>query len=146
MLTGSAWSDACILNISARGLLIQSTGSTPQGSVVELRRGDHVIVARVIWREGMRAGLNAEDRLPMDEMLSLGHSSALQLNSVEAQLIERRQRQRTLEAHAESRFASRTMQFASVAVIAVCLAGTVFILAEEALARPIAFVEAALGS
>jgi hypothetical protein len=37
------------------------------------------------------------------------------------------------------------MEFASVAVIAVSLAGTVFTLAEQALARPIAYVQAALG-
>jgi hypothetical protein len=145
MLTGAAWSDACILNISSRGLLIQTSRSTPQGSVVELRRDDHVIVARVVWREGMRAGLSAADRLPVEEILSLRQSSTLQPKAVDGQVIDRRKRQRMQDAYEEGRLASRTMEFASVAVIAVCLAGTVFTLAEQALASPIAYIEAALG-
>jgi hypothetical protein len=142
MRMDSAWSDACILNISSRGLLIHTTRSTPQGSIVELRRGDHVIVARVIWREGTRAGLSAEERLPVEEILSLGQSAAFAVSAPDYQPDERRARPRT---HEESRLASRTMEFASVAVIAMCLAGTVFALAEKALWKPMVHLEAALG-
>jgi len=61
----SGWTDACILNISSRGLLVHSARTGPAGSIVEVWRGDHVIVARVVWHDGARAGLEAEDKLPV---------------------------------------------------------------------------------
>jgi hypothetical protein len=142
LLSGAAWSDACILNISSRGLLIQTNRSAPQGSFVELRRGDHLIVARVVWRAGTRTGLSASERLPVEEILSLGQLSALGSSARFGEPAERRQTAR--EAHERSRLASRAMEFASVAMIAACLAGTAFALAGRVLARPIADVEAAL--
>lgn len=141
MLLGSSWSDACILNISARGLLIQSGRSTPQGSVVELRRGDHVIVARVVWRLGLRAGLRAEGALPVEEILTLGQSPSLQLTASMRRAAERRQRARTED---ESRHRARAFEFVSVVVIAACFGAMAFSMVERALARPMAFVEAAL--
>ena len=44
MRTSAGWSDACILNVSSRGALIHAKRPITQGSVVELRHGDHVIV------------------------------------------------------------------------------------------------------
>src|SRR5215213_8031992 len=78
---GSGWANACILNISSRGLMIRSTGAGVPGSVVELRRGDQVILARVVWRHGSRAGLRAEDHLPVEEILSLTQAASLQLTA-----------------------------------------------------------------
>jgi hypothetical protein len=56
MLLGSAWSDACILNISSRGMLIQASRGVPQGSAIELHRGDYVVLAHVVWRHGALPG------------------------------------------------------------------------------------------
>ena len=70
LLTGVQWSDTCILNISSRGLMIHSGRVAPKGSVVELHRGDHVIVARVVWRDGARVGLQSTDRVPVEEIMS----------------------------------------------------------------------------
>jgi hypothetical protein len=141
MLTGAVWSDACILNISSRGLLIQSGRSTPQGSVVELRRGDQVIVARVVWRDGIRAGLRAEERLPVESILTLSQSASLRLTASSDRPVERRLDRR---AHEESRHRARAFEFASIIVVSACLGATAFTMVEQALARPMAFVEAAL--
>jgi len=54
---GASWSDACILNISSRGMMIHTGRPIRRGCEVELRRGEHMIVARVMWRDGARAGL-----------------------------------------------------------------------------------------
>src|SRR5215218_5584495 len=74
--TGAQWSDTCILNISSRGLMIHSGREAPRGSLVELRRGEHVIIARVAWRDGARVGLCSEDRVPIEEIMSVGYSQA----------------------------------------------------------------------
>jgi hypothetical protein len=139
---GAQWSDTCILNISSRGLLIHSARAAPEGSIIELRRGDQVIVARVMWREGARVGLQADERLPVEQIMSLGQSQALQLTASTGAAVERRKRPRT---EVDARLRGRAIEFASVAVIAASMALTIWSMASEALARPMAAVSAALG-
>ena len=139
---GAQWSDTCILNISSRGLLIHSARAAPEGSIIELRRGDQVIVARVMWREGARVGLQADERLPVEQIMSLGQSEALQLTASTGAAVERRKQPRT---EVDARLRGRAIEFASVAVIAASLALTIWSMASEALARPMAAVSAALG-
>src|SRR5579872_7025211 len=79
MRAGAQWSDASILNISSRGLMIHSGRAGPTGSTLELRRGSHVIIAKVMWRDGSRAGLRSDARLPMEDILSGNQSTALSL-------------------------------------------------------------------
>lgn len=141
MRLGGAWSDACILNISSRGLMIQSGRGLAQGNLVELRRGDHVIIGRVVWQEGARAGLQSEDRLPVDEILTLSQAPSLQLTAVNGKRVERRKRPR----HEDSRLRGRAIEFAGVAVVAACLGAGLFAMVEQTFARPIAIVESALG-
>ena len=139
---GAQWSDTCILNISSRGLLIHSARAAPEGSIIELRRGDHVIVARVMWREVARVGLQADERLPVEQIMSLGQSQALQLTASSGAAVERRKQPR---AEVDARLRGRAMEFASVLVIAASMALTIWSMASEALARPMAAVSAALG-
>ncbi|HET7575817.1 MAG TPA: hypothetical protein VFK19_04515 [Sphingomicrobium sp.] len=143
MRMGAFWSDACILNVSSRGLMIRASRAAQQGSVIEVWRGDLVIVARVVWRSGVRAGLQAEDRVPVEEIMMIGQSPSLQLIAGERPSYERRKRPRT---HEQSRFRAKALEFASVAAIAACLAGAAAITMEKALARPLAMVSFALGN
>jgi hypothetical protein len=136
---GASWSDACILNISSRGLMIHTGRPISRGTKVELRRGDHVIVARVVWREGGRAGLRAEDRVPIEDIVTLGQSPAFQLTAANG---ERRKHPRPEE---HSRIRARAIEFGGVLAIAAILAGAGFTMVEAALARPLAVVSAALG-
>ena len=92
--SGVQWSDACILNISQRGMMIHSGFAGPQGSIIELRRGDHVIVARVVWRDGARAGLHSDERVPAEEIMSLTQSSNFRAITSDGVLIERRRHPR----------------------------------------------------
>ena len=140
--SGAEWSDACILNISSRGLLIQSGRAGPKGTLVELHRGDHVILARVMWREGSRAGVRSDERLPVEDIMSLAQSNSLRLVASEGAAVERRRRQRS--DHSVSRLRGRALDFIGVAAIAVCLAAGVWTLVGEAFARPVARIEAAL--
>jgi hypothetical protein len=135
---GASWSDACILNISSRGLMIHSGRPIAQGAEVEIHRGDYAIVARVVWRDGGRAGLRAEDRVPVEEIMSLGQSEVLQLAAAG---VDRRKHPRPEE---RSRLRGRAIEFAGVAVIAASLAGAGLTMVEAAFARPLAMVSAAL--
>ena len=142
MRMDSSWCDACILNISSRGLMIHVGGGAPNGDTVELRRGHHVIVARVVWRDGSRAGLHSDDRLPVEEILSLSQAPALQLTAAGAFVDRRKQPRRE---HEHSRWRARWLEFASVTVVGAGLAATVFSIVESALSKPMDAVRVALG-
>jgi hypothetical protein len=135
---GASWSDACILNISSGGLMIHTGRPISQGTLVEIRRGEHAIVARVMWRNGARAGLQAEDRVPVEEIVTLGQSPALQLTAAR---VERRKRPRSADS---SRSHGRAIELAGVVLIGACVAGAALTMVEAAFARPIAMVAAAL--
>ena len=61
------WTDARILNISSRGLLISASARSPvQGTTIELWHGDNVIVGTVVWQEGTRAGVHSNERVPVN--------------------------------------------------------------------------------
>lgn len=138
---GALWTDACILNVSSRGLMIRASRAAPTGSVIELWRGDLVVTARVVWRQGVKAGLRAEHPVPVEEIMTLGQSPGLQLTAGERPACERRRRPRT---HELSRLHGRAFEFASAAVIALSLAMTAYGFVEQALARPLSRVQAAL--
>lgn len=145
MRTGAQWSDACILNISSRGLMIQSARAGPEGSIVELRRGDHMIVGRIVWRDGSRVGLQSESRVPVEEIMSLSGSQALQLVASEGALIERRRTRRPADPASDSRLQGRALEFAAVLAIAVALAIGAWSTAQQAFAKPMERASAALG-
>lgn len=135
---GASWSDTCILNISSRGLMIHTGRPVLKGAEVEVWRGDHMIVARVVWREGARAGLLAEDRVPVEEIITLGNAPALQLTAHRA---ERRNRPRPEDF---SRLRGRLIEFAGVVAIAVSLAGAGLTMVQAAFGQPLAIIEGAL--
>lgn len=135
--TGAGWSDACILNISSRGLLIHASRASDRGSIVEVRQGVHVIRARVVWSDGARAGLRADERLPVEQILSRNDCPELRLTAAEPRL--------PCRTHDHSRSRSRLFEFLAFVVIAACVGATAFSLVGEALARPLASVRSALG-
>jgi hypothetical protein len=139
MRTSAGWSDASILNLSARGLMVHANIWASEGSVVELWQGDHSIIAHIVWRQGKKAGLQAEDRIPVEEMLSISEAQLLQ--ALGPPRAERRKRPRT---HDDNRIKARILEFASVAIIAATLALGFSFWVTDALARPLATVEAAL--
>jgi hypothetical protein len=136
---GMSWSDACILNISSRGLMIHTGRPISLGTMIEIRRGDHAIVARVVWREGGRAGLQAEERVPVEEIVTIGQSPALQLTAAR---VERRKQPRREDG---SRTRGRAIEFAAVVAIGACVAGAALVMVEVAFARPLSLIAAALG-
>ena len=140
---GARWSDACILNISSRGLMIRTGNGITEGSVVEIRRGDHAIFARVMWREGPKAGLQVDEPLPVEEIMTLAQTGALQVTAADSLSMDRRKKKRPV--YEDSRLRARAIQFVVSVAIAVGLSAAIFSMAQHALVRPMAMVTAALG-
>ena len=139
MRHGAAWSDACILNISSRGMMIHTGRPIARGTQVEIWRGDQVILASVVRRDGARAGLRADAPVPIDEIITLGQSPGLRLTANEG---ERRKHSRS---EAQNRVRGRAMEFAGVLFVGISLGGAGLTMVETAFARPLALVSAALG-
>jgi hypothetical protein len=143
MRVGPRWRDACILNISSRGLMIRAGSGITEGSVVEIRRGDHTIFARVMWKEGPRAGLHTDEQLPVDDILTLAHASALQVTAADSLTMERRRKKRPI--YEDSRQRARLIQFLGTVGISIGLSAVLFSAVRHVLAVPVAAIGAALG-
>jgi hypothetical protein len=134
--SGAQWSDACILNISQRGMMIHSGFAGARGSMIELRRGDHVIVARVVWRDGARAGLHSDERVPAGEIMTLKQSANIRAITSDGVLIERRRHPRSQHVDAARR--RQVLDFASAFSVTLLFAIEIWDLAQRQLAHPFA--------
>lgn len=123
-------------------MMIQTGQAAPQGTLVEVRRDRHVISGRVMWRDGGKMGLQCEDRLPVEEILSLGASKSLHLVAADGALIDRRKVPRREGAAARS--LGRTIQFAGVLTIVLGLSIGGVLWVRATLAEPLVVAEAAL--
>ncbi|WP_308514465.1 hypothetical protein [Sphingomonas flavescens] len=141
---GAYWGDACILNISSQGMLIQTSRVAPEGSIVELHRGHHVILARIVWRDGLKAGLRTDDRLPVDQILAAGDQGPVQLVTSDGAIVERRTKARS-EAGDAKNF-GRKLEFVGACVLVLAFALIVGLAVFDVLATPIARIERALGN
>lgn len=74
--SSAGWGEARILNVSSRGLMVHCPQDAEPGSMIELRRGEQTIVARVMWKTGARAGLMSETVLPLIDILSMDEAPA----------------------------------------------------------------------
>lgn len=55
------WSDACIHNVSFRGMMLSANRPPRTGSYVDIRRGTVVIIGRVIWVKERQFGVSTQD-------------------------------------------------------------------------------------
>jgi hypothetical protein len=144
MRHGSAWSDARILNISSRGLLIHAPKAPQRGSYIEVCRGQLRIVARVIWTEDERFGVQTQDRLPVDS-ISMGIEPPAAAAAERATERRAGPRQPTpAERHERSRQRSRLFEFVCVAACGFGAAWVAFESIERTLSRPLSMVSARL--
>jgi len=90
MRSKAGWSDACILNVSKRGLLVYSSGSADPGAFVEIRRGGQLVVARVVWRKNQRIGLHSPDPVRVEAIISTEAAASAVQSSIPEITLERR--------------------------------------------------------
>ena len=145
MRSGVSWHDVCILNLSVHGVGIQAAEPPARGTYVEIRRGSQVIVARVAWARGHRAGLRSQDAIFISAIVNDVGSAASAHRTIGGAGIERRSAPRmALQRHESSRLVGRAMEFACLGLVAAALALTAFGSVEQALARPLSQISAAL--
>lgn len=144
MRSGVAWHDVAILNLSKGGLGIQAADPPLRGAYVEICRGRHVIIARVMWTRGHRAGLKSQDPIWTESLLA-EPSNDRSDNAAPAPAVERRQKPRSVQQrHEHNRLAARAMEFACLGLGGAAMALLAFGMVEEALAQPLSRIETAL--
>lgn len=132
--TGSAWTDATILNMSSRGLMLKIDAELKRGEYVEIRRGTLIIIARVIWVRDGHVGLRAQDEIDIAAIVNEPRLLSRPKALAAGQAGERRQASRVVPAsivqRAErSRAVARASQFIAICTVGIAasivLVGTV---------------------
>lgn len=142
MLHGAEWHDVCIVNCSLHGLGIQASRPPARGTYVEIRRGKQVIVARVAWNKGHRAGVRSQDPI---FVAALANGEDTASDPGPTLKIERRAQPRSIASrHSDSRIAGKAMEFACFLMAAVFAGYAVVNAVTEAFAQPLMAVQAAL--
>jgi hypothetical protein len=146
MRVSATWNDVCILNISARGMSLQAAAPPPRGTYLEVRRGAHEILARVVWVNHHRFGVRTQESLDVDAVINQPDRSAAPALAIAAGVVpDRRRAPRSLaERHECSRMLSRAMEFAVIGIFAASAAVAAFGTVSGALERPLAQVSAAI--
>jgi hypothetical protein len=61
--------DACIRDISSKGMMIHSKAPPPRGTYVEVITATQTIVGRVVWGADMRFGINTREKLHIEMII-----------------------------------------------------------------------------
>ena len=143
MRVGSAWHDACILDISSRGLMVQAATPPEKGSYLELRRGARIIIGRVVWSSNHRFGLSTQDTLETEAIIANpdGDLESADPGDGTAPAIDRRAVAREQQrAFDRSRQVSRAFEFCCVALLGISGCVIAFSAVGEFFGAPLAVV------
>lgn len=135
-----AWVDASILNISSGGLQLHATSPPSRGTYIEVRRGTHVIIGRVVWVKADRFGMCAQDKLAINALIANAPPSKPASNDQGGTAVERRVRPRSeaLEwRYAQSQGKGRSLQFACIAGFGLILAASVYEAVRDTFSKPL---------
>ncbi len=125
---GATWSDACVVDMSPRGLGLRAAKPPERGSYVEVLSGADTIVARVAWSTPHQFGLITQDPLVMS---ALDGKSGPKVRPIA----------RTPTAPAAgARRLGRAVEFTGIAVAAAATAILLFNVVGQTLSRPVSQV------
>jgi hypothetical protein len=148
---GGSWGDVCVRDISSRGLLLQARSAPPRGTFIEVRRGRHVIIARVVWALDERFGVQAQDRISVEGFVGEPDLRAIDFEAASRSSpgFERRSVPRTSKASLQekaeqSRRASAVLQFAVLTGLGAIAATMAFDVVAQTLSAPVTIISAAL--
>jgi hypothetical protein len=143
---GCGWSDARILNASTRGLLLHASKTPERGTYVEVCRGPHRIVARVVWVRQQRFGVFTQDAVAIEAITSSGHAAAPTSHSLNSERRSKRRSPTPEERSERSRRMASAMQFVWIAGLGVAGGTLAFDAVKGALSEPLSIVSAKLSA
>lgn len=146
MRAGASWSDAFILNMSSKGLLVRSHRSPSRGSYLEIRRGSYVIVAHVVWANSDRFGVRTQDPVPADGLIRDPDGASAVARPAASHFQERRAAPRPQVRHERSRQTARVAEFAAMAFACLLVAVLIAVQVAEVVAKPLDAARTALSS
>jgi hypothetical protein len=151
MRLNGAWGEVYIRDISSRGMLLHGANAPTRGTYIEVSRGRHTVVARVVWASEHRFGAQAQGRINIEAVLGEPDLSALDFKaaSLRGPGFERRSSPRTLSpAHQLqlSRSRSSAIQFVVLAGLGMFSATMASEMVTRAFARPLGPIEVSLAS
>ncbi|MGH6707307.1 MAG: PilZ domain-containing protein [Sphingomicrobium sp.] len=148
MKDNRGWHDVRILNISSKGLMARSAAAPSRGSYLELRRGSHVIVARVVWSNGQQFGVQSQSRLvPSQVIEEQAGAVSPPARPGSCPAVERRASPRLAgHAHEQSRWRARALEFLGIVAMVAILGVLALDVSQQALAHSMNAVNKSLGS
>lgn len=141
MRRDGGWVDVSIRNLSSRGMMIHSDHAVERGTYVEVRRGAHAVIGRVMWRKDLTFGMHTQDRLDVDAIVERpGAAIGLRPNGEP----ERRRAPRPAGDAASSIRRGRHLQFGALGIGVVAAALFIGTAVNHALSQPFAAARAAM--
>lgn len=123
MRLDQGWSDVCIRNVSASGMMLQAGSPPPRGTYVEISRATLTVVARVVWSSGHRFGVKAQSPLNIADIIGQRDKSQIDYQNVirSKPTFERHMKQRVTQAELRqsaerNRLIARVAEFAAVGI------------------------------
>ena len=126
---------------------MQSSVPPVAGAYVEVRRGRHVIIARVVWTKKHRFGVRTQDLLPIDAIAREQDNSETTLGPEAGPSIERRTATREAsptDKHAQNKLLGRSIEFGFVLIVGASLAFMCASFVQAAIAKPFEVVNASM--
>lgn len=140
MRNGSQREDVRIVDLSGGGLCLLGANSHRRGEYVELNRGNHSIVGRVVWATSQKLGLVAQDKIPIEALIS-DPNCLIELSPAALSAVT----MRNVKLQDSSRFVALAIQTSALAFAGGCAALLAVSLVQDAFARPMHSIAAALG-
>jgi hypothetical protein len=148
MRAGDAYVDVCIRNISSRGMMLQTANPPPAGTYIEILRGAHTIVGRIMWTKDRRFGMQAAAHLDIPAIVNQQPQSRRRPTGQERRSPDRpraTQRQPDITERVErSRRIARASEFGLVITGGLIGAGLLAAIAYDTMARPFESIAAHL--
>ena len=127
--------DACIRDISSKGLMVQTRVPPPRGTYVEIIAGNQTIVGRVVWGNDMRFGIITRDRLPIDVIVGELRAPAA-TRGTDPKLTPVLRPAAVARAPVFRRSHARALEFAVLILFALAMIATFATASYQALSRP----------
>ena len=144
------WGDACIHNISSRGMMVACDDPLIAGEYVDIRRGRQVVIGRVIWRRDRFSGIRTQDVISADALVNEPRFEGRPVqrtgdgdrrSSTRSRMISEIDAARRME---RSRSASKAMQFGALCAFGLVAAVAIAMQLAHLFVAPTARIDRAL--